>query len=71
MKIETQVKLLGLKGLLNQISHISFSYSRIEKSNPMSGLDEAKAQEIIEAYEKLLNDVRRLIMKNEIPTNRH
>ena len=65
MNIETQVKLLDLKGKLNQISHISFSYSRIEKANPMVALDEDKAQQMIRAYEGLLSDVKNLIMKNE------
>lgn len=65
MDIETQSKLLKLKGLLGAISHASFSYSRIEKENPMYGISTDKAKQLIKAYESILADVTNLIMNNE------
>jgi len=71
MDIETQSKLLKLKGLLGAISHASFSYSRIEKENPMYSLSNEKAKQLIKAYESILADVTSLIMKNENKDNLH
>ena len=65
MKIELQTKLLKLKGTLNDISHASFSYAQLTKQYPMHNLDDEKAQQIINAYESIISDVRNLIMKNE------
>lgn len=71
MNIELQTKLLKLKGILNDISHASFSYSQLTRQYPMHNLDDEKAQQIITAYESIISDVRNLIMKNEIQTNRN
>ena len=64
MDIELQTKLLQLKGKLNDISHVSFSYSRIDKQYPMHTLDNDMARKMITAYESLLSDVKNLIMNN-------
>lgn len=61
MDIETQSRLLELKGILNGIGHASFSYSRIEKQHPMHTLDDATAKQVIEAYEKILAIVRNIV----------
>lgn len=65
MKIELQTRLLKLKGILNDISHASFSYAQISKQYPMHNLDDEKAKQIILAYENIISDVKSLIMKNE------
>jgi len=64
MNIELQSKLLRLKGKLNDISHVSFSYSRIDKEHPMHSLDNESAKKLITAYEQLLEDVSNLIMRH-------
>mgnify|MGYP001561245606 CR=1 FL=1 len=61
MEIELQAKLLKLKGQLNEISHISFSYSRMEKQYPLHSLDENTARQLIKIYEDLLSNVKNLI----------
>jgi hypothetical protein len=70
MDIELQSKLLRLKGILNSVSHVSFSYSRIEKEHPMMGLNNEQAKNIIKAYEQLLFDLKNLIMNNEQLSNK-
>jgi hypothetical protein len=71
MDIELQARLLKLKGILNNISHISFSYSRLEKQNPMHSLNDENAEKLIVAYKDLIDQVKSLTMNNEIPTDRH
>jgi len=65
MDIELQSELLRLKGFLNEINHISYTYATLGKSNPMYNLDEVKAKQLIKAYSDLLNQVKSLIMNYE------
>lgn len=54
MKPTTQVQLLELRNLLQQISHISFTFSKINKEYPMEYMTEETAKEVMEAYVGLL-----------------
>lgn len=54
MKPTTQVRLLELRNLLQQISHISFTFSKINKEYPMEYMTEATAKEVEKAYIDLL-----------------
>lgn len=54
MKPTTQVKLLELRNLLQQISHISFTFSKLNKDYPMDEMTEDTAEEIERAYIDLL-----------------
>lgn len=54
MKPTTQVRLLELRNLLQQISHISFTFSKINKEYPMEYMTEESAQEVERAYLNLL-----------------
>lgn len=65
MNIETQATYLKLKGILNEISHISFSFAQINSNNPAYSFDEDKAQAVILVYKDLLNDAKKLITKYE------
>lgn len=71
MDIEKKAKLLELKGLLNGLSHISFSYSRIEKEYPMHTLNGSNVDAVIRVYEKLVEDIKSLTMKNENSHNQN
>ena len=71
MNIETQTKLLRLKGILNEVSHASFTYARLQKDYPMNDLDEATAQKIISSFEQVLEDVNNTIMKYENTNNKN
>ena len=65
MDIELQAKLLKLKGFLNEINHISYSYSKIGKETPFDNLTNEKAKQLIEIYEGLLRQVKTLITNYE------
>lgn len=54
MKPTTQVRLLELRNLLQQISHISFTFSKINKEYPMEYMTEETAEEVEQAYLDLL-----------------
>jgi len=71
MKIELQTKLLKLKGILNDISHASFSYSQLSRQYQLHTLDDEQAGKVIKAYEDIISDVKNLIMNNEIQADRH
>jgi len=60
MKPTTQVRLLELRNLLQQISHISFTFSKLNRDYPMEELSEDTASEIEEAYINLLKQASEL-----------
>lgn len=62
MDIETQTKFLKLKGFLNSINHISYTYAEIGKRNPHHSIDQVKAEQLIKVYEGLLDEVKSLIL---------
>jgi len=65
MNIETQAKLLKLKGLLNEINHISYTYAQFGRQYPMDMMNEDNANRLITVYNDLLLEVRSLIMNYE------
>ncbi len=54
MKPTTQVRLLELRNLLQQISHISFTFSKLNRDYPIDDMTEDTANEIEQAYIDLL-----------------
>lgn len=71
MKIELQTKLLKLKGILNDISHASFSYSQLGRQYQLHTLDDEQAIKVIKAYEDIITTVKSLIMNYEISSNKN
>jgi len=65
MDIELQSKLLRLKGFLNEINHISYSYSQIGRNFPMNNLSDEKAKQLIKIYSDLLEQSKSLILNYE------
>lgn len=61
--LEINAKLLRLKGFLNEINHISYSYAQIGKIYPMNTMDDKKALQLIKIYEELMGSVNNLILK--------
>lgn len=47
---------LYLKGLLNQISHVSYSFSKINQEFPIDRLDHQGLLELISSYERMIED---------------
>ncbi len=65
MDIELQTKLLELKGFLNEINHISYTYSQLGRSYPMNTLSPDDAKKLTSVYEGLLEQVKSLILNYE------
>lgn len=65
MDIELQAKLLKLKGFLNEINHISYSYSQMGRNYSMNGMSNEKAKQLVKIYENLLDQVSSLILNYE------
>jgi len=61
--IELQSRLLKLKGFLNELSHISYSFSQLNRSSPLGIANDETAVDLIKAYELLISDAS-LIIKN-------
>lgn len=70
MNIELQANLLKLKGFLNEINHISYSYSQIGKENSFGNIDDKKAIQLIKIYKGLLDQARDLILNYEKSVNK-
>lgn len=62
MDIELQAKLLKLKGFLNEINHVSYTYSQLGRNYSMNEMSDAKAKQLIKIYEELLEQVKTLIL---------
>lgn len=65
MDIELQSKLLKLKGYLNEINHISYTYAQLGRSFPMNTLSADDAKKLITTYTELMDQVKSLIMNYE------
>lgn len=65
MEIELQSKLLKLKGYLNDINHISYTYAQLGKSYPMHTLSGDDAKKLVKVYQELMQQVINLIMNYE------
>jgi len=63
MDIELQAKLLKLKGFLNEINHVSYTYSQLGRNYPMNTMSNSKATQLIKIYDDLLQQVKSLILK--------
>ena len=59
--ILTTQKILKLRNYLQQISHISFSFAKINRDYPLEGISEKQAKELIEVYENLLKEAKKII----------
>ena len=71
MDIELQAKLLKLKGFLNEINHISYTYSQMGRNYPMNSMSDAKAKQLIKIYDDLLKQVKSLILNYDNQNTLH
>jgi hypothetical protein len=63
--ISTSANILLLRDFLQQISHISFSFSKLNQTYPIDTLSEKGGKEIIEAYKSLLERAERIIEESK------
>ena len=69
ISINTNSELLRLRGLLNFINHVSYSYSRINQQFPIDSIQsDEDAEEIIISYKSLISEITNLIANYEIRT---
>jgi len=56
--ITTTEDIFRIRNFLQQISHISFTFSNINKRYPIDTLSEEQGQEILQVYKNLLKDTQ-------------
>lgn len=61
IKIELQNQLLQCKAILNQISDISYSFSKINRNFDEAFTDEEKAKALISSYVSLILQTQTII----------
>lgn len=61
LTILTTEDIFRLRNYLQQISHISYSFSNLNKRYPIETISEEQGLQVITAYRNLLNDCRILI----------
>jgi len=64
-KIEIGVlkNLIKLRNILDAVSQISWSFSMLNKQHPINSLTEEEASELIQSYEELLDELKKLLKK--------
>lgn len=70
MDIALQTKLLKLKGFLNEINHISYTYSQIGKNTPFDTLTKESATQLIGVYQDLLQQTKVIVSAFEKDKNK-
>lgn len=60
IQVKTYRELARLRNLLQQITQISFTYNATNKRYPFERLDEEQAQELIQIYNDLIDQVNSL-----------
>ena len=65
-KIEISVlkRLIKLRGTLDAVSQISWSFSMLNKQHPVGSLTDEEAEELIESYDELMAQLKELLAKD-------
>ena len=63
ISIKTTDQIFRLRNFLQQISHISFTFSNLNQEHPIASLGEKDGKDIIIAYENLLKDTQNIIKR--------
>ncbi len=61
MNINTSQEILRLRNLLQGISNISYSFSKLNQKYPIDTLSEENGKEIIKAYYNLISDTKKIV----------
>lgn len=56
LSISTTEEIFRIRNFLQQVSHISFTFSNINKRYPIENLTEDQGKEVLEVYRNLLKD---------------
>lgn len=65
-KIEISLlkKLMKLRGTLDAVSQISWSFSMLNKQHPASTLTNEEAGELVQTYQEFLDELEKLLRDN-------
>ena len=58
LTIPTKSKILGLRGILNSVSHTSFSYAQFNRDFPLETMSEEQGKEVVQAYRDMLEELK-------------
>lgn len=61
LSITTTEDIFRIRNFLQQISHISFTFSNVNKRYPIETLNEEQGQEVIGVYKNLMKDAEIII----------
>ena len=61
LSIATTENIFRLRNFLQQISHISFTFSKVNQRYPIEEITEAEGKEVIQVYKNLLKDAERIL----------
>lgn len=79
LSITTTEEIFRIRNFLQQISHISFTFSNVNKRYPIETLTEEQGQEVLKVYKNLIKDTETItdtfnnnlnLNKNEQSTNK-
>jgi len=60
MTLQTREDIFRIRNLLQQISHISFTFSNLSKKYPIENLTEEEARDVLRAYINLIFDTKKI-----------
>ena len=61
LSITTTEEILRLRNYLQQISHVSYSFSKLNQNYPIDTLNETDAKGLIKAYLNLISETKEII----------
>jgi hypothetical protein len=61
LTITTTEEIFRIRNFLQQISHISFTFSNVNKRYPIESLTEEQGQEVLQVYRNLLKDTQAIL----------
>ena len=57
-------KLMKLRGVLDAVSQISWSFSMLNKQHPANTLISEEAEELVQTYQEFLDELEKLLRDN-------
>ena len=65
LPIDLATRLISLRNLLYNVNQLCWSFSFLNKQNPMESLTEEDAKKLIVEYNKFIKDIKELVEKVE------
>lgn len=61
LSIKTTEEIFRIRNFLQQISHISFTFSNVNKRYPIESITDEQGQEVIQVYKNLIKDCEAIV----------